>query len=101
MQIVGKFWQNFENFDENSIEKLHVLIFILENLLLKIVFENTIFLQQFFRFGGGGFPLPPWLRPCWNGDMYAYFPVPLYVFPEINKKFYIYRAGICLNMGLA
>ena len=25
--------------------------------------NNTIFLQQFFRFRGGGFPLPPWLRP--------------------------------------
>ena len=26
--------------------------------------NNTIFLQQFFQFGGGDFPLPPWQRLC-------------------------------------
>ena len=55
--------ENFENilkfFDENSIKKLNVLLF-LENLLLKIVIgNNIIFLQQFFSVSGGFHPFPP------------------------------------------
>ena len=59
-QIVGKIW---ENFDETSIEKLNfyfIFIFILEILLLKIEPSEItpFFLQQFFRFRGGG-EFPP------------------------------------------
>ena len=53
---------NFEKkiFDENSIEKLNFImifgIFVTKN---RAFGNNTIFLQQFFRLRGGGFPLPP------------------------------------------
>ena len=59
-QIVGKFWENFEFFDENSIEKLIFLYFIFyffENLLLKI--EPSEIAPHFFGFGGWISPFPP------------------------------------------
>ena len=71
-KIVGKI---LKIFDENSIENLNFyFIFILENLLLKIVFgNNTIFNNIFFGWGGGFSPFPHWLRPCyhiWPQDRY-------------------------------
>ena len=56
-QIVGKFSENFEN----SIEKLHFLLY-LENLLLKIEPSEITpcFYNNFFGFWRGEFPpLPP------------------------------------------
>ena len=52
---------NFEIFYENSIEKFN-FIFIFENLLLKIEPSEItpLFYNNFFGFGGGGFPpFPP------------------------------------------
>ena len=62
---------NFENFDENSIEKLtFYLIFILENFLLKIEPSEItpFFYNNFFRFGGI-FPLslPGYALACKEG----------------------------------
>ena len=64
-QIVGKFWENFEIFWWKFYRKIEFFIFIL--FFRKFVTKNrafgnnTIFLQQFFRFrGGGNFPpFPP------------------------------------------
>ena len=77
-----KLLRNFEKilkvFDENSIEKLHFYFIFILNFILNFIFRkfvtknrafgnNTSFLQQFFRFRGGGEfpPFPPWLRPCY------------------------------------
>ena len=58
-------WEILKIFDENSIEKLN-FYFIFNFIFQKFVTKNrafgnnTIFLQQFFRFRGGGVsPLPP------------------------------------------
>ena len=79
-EIVGKFW---EIFDENSIEKLNFFYFLLIIFYFfrKFVIKNRAFgnnfqqLQQFFRFRGGGFPLPPG---------YALAPV-CYISPKIEN----------------
>ena len=60
-QLIGKFWENFESFNENFIEKWK-FYFIFRKFVTKnrAFGSNTIFLQQFFRFRGGGispFPL--------------------------------------------
>ena len=65
-QLIGKFWENFESFNENFIEKWK-FYFIFRKFVTKnrAFGSNTIFLQQFFRFRGGvGFPSSPWLLPC-------------------------------------
>ena len=68
-QIDRKFWENFEIFDQNSIEKLDFFIifgkFVTKN---RDFGNNTIFQQQFLRFRGGGIsPFPPGyaLDPHW------------------------------------
>ena len=65
IQIVGKFWENFEKilkvFDKNSLEKLNFYLF-LEKLLLKIESseKTSFFYNSFFNFGEGGtFPVFP------------------------------------------
>ena len=67
--LLGNFEKILKHFDENSIEKLN-FYFIFNLTFRKFVTKNralgtnTIFLQQFFLFGGGGdFPPSPWLRP--------------------------------------
>ena len=72
-QILWKFRENFEIFWWTSIEKLNFLFIYLffyffENLLLKIELSEItpFFYNNFFGFGGGDFPLPPWLRPWWQ-----------------------------------
>ena len=61
--IFGKFWENFENFWWKCYRKIEIFSF--NFIFRKFVTKNrafgynTIFLQQFFRFGGGDFPLPP------------------------------------------
>ena len=55
-------WEILKVFDENSIDKLNlyfIFIFFRKFVTKNRAFENnTIFLQQFFRFGGGGCPPP-------------------------------------------
>ena len=64
-QIVGKFWENFESFWWKFYRKIEFLFyfyfwkFVTKN---RAFGNNTIFLQQFFRFLGD-FPLSPLLRP--------------------------------------
>ena len=67
-QIVGKFWENFENFWWKFYRKLHFyFIFILENLLVKIEpSEITPFFYNNFSVWVGEFPLSPWLRLCYR-----------------------------------
>ena len=72
-QIVGKFWENFLIFWWKFYRKIEFFKFII--IIIFIIFRkfvtqnrafgnNTIFLQQFFRFrGGGDFHPSPWLRP--------------------------------------
>ena len=77
-------WANnahcWEIFDKNSIEKLNFYFF---NFIFYFIFRkfvtknrafgnNTIFLQQFFRFrgGAGDSPISPWQRPCAPGTPY-------------------------------
>ena len=61
-------WVNFEKilklFDENSIEKLNFYLLLGKFVAKNRNFgNNIIFLQHFFRFGGGGSnPQPPPLR---------------------------------------
>ena len=71
-QIVGKFWENFDNFWWKfywKIEFLFYFYFIFYFIFRKFVTKirafgnNTSFLQQFFRFRGGGFPLSPLATP--------------------------------------
>ena len=64
--IIGKFEKILQFFDENSIEKFNFLFFFIFYFFRKFVTKNrafgnnTIFLQQFFRFrGGGNFPPSP------------------------------------------
>ena len=62
-QIVGKFWENFENLWWKFYRKIEfVFIFLLEYLLLKIVLGITPFFLNIFSVSrGGDFPLPPGL----------------------------------------
>ena len=68
-KLLGNFEKILKFFDENSIETLNFLflffIFFRKFVTKNRAFgNNTIFLQQFFRFRGGGeFPPSPWLRP--------------------------------------
>ena len=67
-KLLGNFEKILKFFDKNSLENFTFYLF-LEKLLLKIAFENNIiFLQHFFNFGGGTFPVPPpsWRR-LWQG----------------------------------
>ena len=72
-KLLGNFEKILKFFDKNSLEKLNFLFFI---FLFFIFFRkfvtknrafgyNTIFLQQFFRFRGGGEfpPFPPLATP--------------------------------------
>ena len=55
-----KIWENFENFDENSMEKLNFYLFLGKFVAKNGNFgNNIIFLQQFFRLGGGSKPPNP------------------------------------------
>ena len=59
MQIVGKFRANFENFWWKFYRKIEMLFYFFGQFVTKTrdFGNNTIFLQQFFRFrGGGNFP---------------------------------------------
>ena len=65
---VGKFWENFEHFWWKFYRKIEFFLILDFRFLFFRKFvtknrafgNNTIFLQQFFRFrGGGDFPLPP------------------------------------------
>ena len=58
-KALGNFEKIVKIFDENAIEKLNFFIFIRKFVTKNRAFgNNTIFLQQFFRFrGGGNFPL--------------------------------------------
>ena len=64
-KLLGNFEKILKFFDENSLEKLNFLflffIFFLKFVTKNRTFgNNTIFLQQFFRFRGGGIsPLSP------------------------------------------
>ena len=60
-QIVGKIWDNFENFWWKFNRKIEFLINFGKFVTLNRGFgNNTIFLQQFFRFRGeGNFPPSP------------------------------------------
>ena len=66
-KLLGNFEKILKFFDENSIGKLNFFIFIFY-FFLKFVTKNrafgnnTIFLQQFFRFRGD-FPLSPLATP--------------------------------------
>ena len=64
-QIVGKFWENFENFWWTFYCKIEFLILFFENLLVKIEpFEITpVFSNNLFGFSGGISPLSPCQRP--------------------------------------
>ena len=77
-KLLGNFEKILKNFDENSIEKLYLYLYFyfvfIFNFIFHFIFRkfvtknrafanNTIFLQQFFRFRGD-FPLSPWLHPC-------------------------------------
>ena len=55
-KLLGNFEKILKIFDENSIEKLNYFYFgkfVTKNSAFG---NNTIFLQHFFGFGGGGFP---------------------------------------------
>ena len=71
-KLLGNFEKILKFFDENSIEKLNCLFFYFYFLFFFRKFvtknrafgNNTIFLQQFFRFRGGGIsPLSPLATP--------------------------------------
>ena len=70
-KVLGNSEKTMKISDETSIEKFNFL-FLFFYFFRKFVTKNrafgnnTIFLQQFFRFRGEGkiFPLSPWLRPC-------------------------------------
>ena len=70
-KLLGNFEKILKFFDKNALEKLNFVFFYFY-FFRKFVTKNrafgnnTIFLQQFFRFRGGGEfpPFPPWLRHC-------------------------------------
>ena len=70
-KLFGNYEKILKFFDENSIEKLNFLFlfFIFFLFFRKFVTKNrafgnnTIFLQQFFRFRGGGIPPSPLATP--------------------------------------
>ena len=74
-KLLGNFEKFLKIFDENSIEKLNFyfifIFYFIFYFFRKFVTKNrafgnnTIFLQQFFRFRGGGgiSPLPPLATP--------------------------------------
>ena len=64
-QIVGKFWENFENFWWKFYWKWNFYFILIFNFIFNFIFRkfvtknrafgnNTSFLQHFFGFGGGG-----------------------------------------------
>ena len=67
LQIVGKFWEKFGNFeknleifDENSIEELDFYLFLGKVVAKNRAFgNNIIFLEQNFQFLGGKFRVFP------------------------------------------
>ena len=65
--LCWEFWENFENFRWKFYGKFEFLFyfpfrkFVSKN---RTFGSNTFFYTIFFGFGAGGFPLPPWLRPC-------------------------------------
>ena len=91
-QIVGKFWENFENFRCKFYWKIEFLFFILffENVLLKIEPSEItpVFYNNFFGFGGGGispFPLATHFRKITiNAKQFLtnYLDFPFLLFPS-------------------
>ena len=54
-KLLGNFEKILEIFDENSIEKLNFYLFLGKVVAKNRAFgNNIIFLQHFFRLGGGG-----------------------------------------------
>ena len=94
-KLLGNFEKVLKFFDENSLEKLNFLFiyfyflfffrkFVTKNRAFR---NNTIFLQQFFRFRGGGFPpFPPWLRPWLILPFNFTFNIPSCTHPLIALK---------------
>ena len=54
-------WEIVKYFDDKSMEKVNLLIFILENVKKNRAFGNSTIFLHFFR-GGGNFPLASHLR---------------------------------------
>ena len=60
----GKCWENFESFWWKFKRKMEFLFYLAKfGTKNRAFWNNTIFLQQFFRFRDGDFPLSPWLGP--------------------------------------
>ena len=70
-QIIGKFWENLQNFWWKFYRKIEflfyffIIYYLFLNLLLKIEPSEItpFFYNNFFGLGGRGFPPSPWLRP--------------------------------------
>ena len=103
MQIVWKFWENFENLWRKFYWKIEFLIifgkFLTKNRALG---NNTIFQQQLFRFRGGGFHhFPPLATPLAHGNYFlcnlCYFSIPSFNYSsnifqqKIMKEFSLKR----------
>ena len=64
VQIVGKFWENFEIFCSKFNRKIEFLTIFGIVVAKNIAFgNNIIFLQRIFLFHGDVPCVPPWLRP--------------------------------------
>ena len=55
---LGNFEKILEIFDENSIEKVNIYLFLGKVVAKNRAFENNIIFLHVFRFGGGGFETP-------------------------------------------
>ena len=95
-QIVGEFWEKFEIFWWKFYRKIEYFNFNFAKFVTKnrALGNNTVFLQQFFRFrGGGDFPLA---TPLSIGISYipsAYFLVFLFTHSRI-VDFSLFRTRI-------
>ena len=93
-KLLGNFENMLKFFDENSLEKLNFYFtfyfgkFFTKN---RAFGNNTIFLQQFFRFRGGDFPpFPSWLRPCSAEDIPAGGYTPAYCSKNLTNRALIF-----------
>ena len=82
-KLLGNFEKILKFFDENSLEKLNFLFFIFFRKIVnknRALGNNTIFLQQFFRFREGGiFPPFPLATPLINSASHVLSIVFLYI----------------------
>ena len=63
--VWGEFEKILKTFDDNSMEKLNFYLFLGKVVAKnRNVGNNIIFLQHFFRLGGGGGLNPPYPPPC-------------------------------------